>query len=88
MTKTLLKKLDAWERELYKALSKGKGKYSDYVVRDVWDYLKLVHIMKYRWNLSSSVRQMQSLLYKFDSVERDRIPRSVYNFLYHNGFEL
>lgn len=86
MTATLSKKLDSWQRELLKALSSGKGKYRDYIVRDVWGYVNLVYAMKYRDTFGP--RRIQNLLYTFDSFQRERIPRSIYNFLSDNGFDL
>lgn len=86
MTATLSKKLDSWQRELLKALSSGKGKYRDYIVRDVWDYINLIGAIKYRGPFGP--RRIQNLLYTFGSLQREKIPRSIYNFLSDNGFNL
>jgi hypothetical protein len=62
--------LDKWERSILNALVKGHGKHKDFMVIDLFDYMKLIYLLRQ----GKSVKAGNYFSYHMNTYSKDNVP--------------
>lgn len=72
--KTLLKRVNGWNKKLDKAIKTGKGKFAWTPIRDLHDYKRMIKLIK-----QGKLSKAFEIANDFDTCAREDIPTTIWD---------
>lgn len=82
-TKAIDNALTSWSNSIEIALHEGKGKYSRWMVKDLFDFKKIIDLIDRGENDDEPLHYVRAASFwaSLDTDVRDAVPNRIYNFL-------